>query len=221
MQGRSSTFWISLIKCSRPRHGACWRGETVPNDEKLFSIYETHTQLYKRGKAGEPIQFGRLVLVYEDAAGFIVHQHLLSRKETDRDVVVEQTKIVVDRLGDQLKSVSFDRGFHSPEIQDELAQLVPTVCIPKPGEKQAKTQVEQATVEFRAAHQRHSGVESAIGALQAGNGLERCHDRTERGFARCLALGVLGRNLQVLGKLLIAQQSAKSHSAFSKRRDAA
>lgn len=196
-------------------------GETVPNDEKLFSIYETHTQLYKRGKAGEPIQFGRLVLVYEDAAGFIVHQHLLSRNETDRDVVVQQTKVVVQRLGKKLKSLSFDRGFHSPEIQTELTRLVPTVCIPMPGEKQAKAQAEQATAEFRTAHQRHSGIESAIGALQSGNGLERCYDRTERGFARCLALGVLGRNLQVLGKIVITRESAKSHSALSKRKRAA
>ena len=45
------------------------QGETVPNQEKLFSVFETHTQLYKRGKASEPIQFGRLVLIYEDAAG--------------------------------------------------------------------------------------------------------------------------------------------------------
>lgn len=111
-------------------------GETVPNDEKLFSIYETHTQLYKRGKAGEPIQFGRLVMVYEDAAGFIVHHHLLSRNETDRDVVVEQTKTVVQRLNQNVKSLSFDRGFHSPEIQAALAPLAPTICIPKPGEVQ-------------------------------------------------------------------------------------
>jgi IS5 family transposase len=195
--------------------------ETVPNDEKLFSIYETHTQLYKRGKAGEPIQFGRLVMVYEDAAGFIVHHHLPSRDKTDRDLVVEQTKIVVQRLDQKVKSLSFDRGFHSPEIQAELAPLVPTVCIPMPGDKQKKVQQEQSTVEFRTAHQRHSGVESAIGALQAGNGLERCFDRTERGFARCLALGVLGRNLHVLGKLLIARESAKSLSAFSRRKRAA
>ena len=29
-------------------------GETILNHEKLFSIFETHTQLYKRGKAGQP-----------------------------------------------------------------------------------------------------------------------------------------------------------------------
>ncbi|MFN2509705.1 MAG: hypothetical protein ABR589_13160 [Chthoniobacterales bacterium] len=54
------------------------QGETVSNSEKLFSMFEPHTQLYKRGKAGEPVQFGRLVLVFEDRGG-IHHAFLPSR----------------------------------------------------------------------------------------------------------------------------------------------
>jgi hypothetical protein len=196
-------------------------GESVPNEDKLFSIYETHTQLYKRGKAGEPVQFGRLVLVCEDAAGFIVHDYLLPRDAQDRDVAVAVGRILRERFGDQLKSISFDRGFHSPENQQELAGLAGTVCLPKPGVKQARAQMAAATKEFRAARQRHPGIESAIGALQAGNRLERCPDRTERGFRRYLALGVLGRNLHVLGKLLIARASPESLAAMSKRKPAA
>ena len=150
-----------------------------------------------------------------------MHQHLLPRDAQDRDVVVEQTKIVKNRLGKRLKSLSFDRGFHSPEIQEQLADLAPTVCIPMPGVKQSKEQTEQATKEFRAARERHPGIESAIAALQSGNGLERCRDRTEPGFQRYLMLGVLGRNLHVLGKLVIAKEAANSHSAMSKRAKAA
>jgi hypothetical protein len=93
------------------------KGETVSNSEKLFSMFETHTQLYKRGKAGEPIQFGRLVMVYEDAAGFITYHHVLPRDSEDRDIVVEQTRILQDRLNGKIEDASFDRGFHSPEIQ--------------------------------------------------------------------------------------------------------
>lgn len=55
------------------------QGEQVPNSEKLFSIFEPHTQLYKRGKAAEPVQFGRQVLIYEDGAGFVTHAYLLPR----------------------------------------------------------------------------------------------------------------------------------------------
>jgi transposase, IS5 family len=193
-------------------------GEAVPNEEKLFSVFEPHTQLYKRGKAGEPVQFGRLVMVYEDGAGFITHHHLLERHAADRDVVVEQTRIVQERLGDRIQRASFDRGFHSPENQAALAQLVAHPCLPKPGAKQSVEQDANASVQFRDARQCHPGIESAIGALQSGNGLERCRDRSELGFERYLALGVLGRNLHVLGRLLIAKRDELCEAAKSLRR---
>lgn len=193
------------------------RGENVPNEEKLFSMFEPHTQLYKRGKAGEPIQFGRLVMVYEDGAGFITHHYLLPRDQGDQDVVVEQTRIVQQRLNGRIQQASFDRGFHSPENQKQLAELVSCVCLPKPGNKQAAQQDADASVQFRQARQKHPGVEAAIGALQCGNGLQRCRDRSELGYERYLALGILGRNLHTLGRLLITAQSPHSEAAASRR----
>jgi transposase, IS5 family len=195
-------------------------GEQVPNADKLFSIFEPHTQLYKRGKAGEPIQFGRLVMIYEDAAGFIVHYHLLDRDSNDKDVAVEQTRLAQERLDHRIQQISFDRGFHTPDNQRELAKLVSGVCLPKPGAKQAAKQAETESVAFHRARQNHPGVEAAIGALQSGNGLKRCRDRSEPGFDRYLGLGILGRNLHVLGKLLIAQENADCKAAYSKRRAA-
>jgi transposase, IS5 family len=196
------------------------QGEKVPHADKLFSIFEPHTQLYKRGKAGEPVQFGRLFLVYEDAAGFVVHRHLLPRDKGDRDVIVAQTKILQARLQGKMESLSLDRGFHSPENQEQLLQIVRHPCLPKPGAKQAVKQEQTATVQFRQARQRHPGIESAIGGLQAGNGLKRCRDHTEIGFERYLALGLLGRNLHTLGRVLIAQQSPQALAALSQRKAA-
>lgn len=197
------------------------KGEAVPNSEKAFSIFEPHTQLYKRGKAGQPVQFGRLVLIFEDAIGFLTHSYTLGRDEHDRDVVVPQTRIVQDRLNGAIEEASFDRGFHTPENQRTLAAIVARPCLPKPGAKQAAQQERQASVSFRQARQRHPGVESAIGALQAGNGLERCRDHTELGFERYVALGVLGRNLHVLGKVLIAREAGLCEAARSERQAAA
>ena len=92
------------------------------------------------------------------------------------------------------------------------------VCLPKPGAKQAAEQELAATVSFRTARQRHPGVESAIGALQAGNGLKRCRDRSDIGLQRYVALGILGRNLHVLGKLLIQRDAPTSEAAYSERK---
>ena len=192
-------------------------GENVPNDEKLFSMFEPHTQLYKRGKAGQPLQFGRLVLVYEDAAGFISHHHIMPRDAQDQDVIVEQTRKLQDRLNHQIEEASFDRGFHSPDNQEQLADIIEHLCLPKPGSKQSVEQAAEASVKFHQARRRHSGVESAIGALQSGNGLVRCRDGTEVGFARYVALAVLGRNLHALGKLLIVREDEMAPAAFSKR----
>jgi hypothetical protein len=194
-----------------------FKGETVPNSEKLLSIYEPHTQLYKRGKAGEPVQFGRQVLIFEDAVGFITHYFLLPRDQGDKDAIVEQMRIVQERMHGGIERVSLDRGFHSPQNQQQLAEIVPCVCLPKPGKQQAARQEATASVEFRQARQSHPGVESAIGALQSGNGLKRCRDRSEPGFERYLALAILGRNLHTLGRLLIANEAPLSKAAISRR----
>jgi transposase, IS5 family len=195
--------------------------EHVPNSDKLFSIFEPHTQLYKRGKAGQEVQFGRLVLIYEDGAGFVSHYSILPRDKGDRDVAVEETRKAQERHGGRIRRASFDRGFYSPSNQEGLAKILDEPCLPMPGVKQAAEQDRTASVQFRQARQSHPGVESAIHALQSGNGLNRCRDRSERGFERYIGLGVLGRNLHALGKLLIARESPDSAASISKRKSAA
>ncbi len=191
--------------------------ESVPNNEKLFSLFEPQTQLIKRGKVPQPIEFGHRVLVIEDGAGFVCHYAVLPHGAEDSDVVVEQMRQVQDRLGGRIRSASFDRGFHSPANQRALAELVAQPCLPVKGQVQAARQEGTATVAFRRARRRHPGIESAIGALQAGNGLERCRDRSFGGYCRYVGLGMLGRNLHVLGKLLIAREAPQCAAGQSRR----
>jgi hypothetical protein len=195
-------------------------GENVPNNEKLFSLFETHTQLYRRGKAGTPNQFGRLVLVFEDGAGFISHYHLMDREANDADVIVEQTREAQQRHGGAIKSASFDRGFYSPENEEELRAIIEEPCLPPRHPQQYAERMANASVEFLRLRQRHSGIESAIGALQSGNGLKRSRDHSEVGFERYLGLAILGRNIHVLGKLLITRRKADAAAASSKRKAA-
>lgn len=195
-------------------------GEQVPNCEKLFSLFETHTQLYRRGKAGTPNQFGRLVLVFEDGAGFISHYHLMNREASDADVIVEQTRKAQERHRGTIRTASFDRGFYSPENERQLRTIVEEPCVAPRHPRQYAERMATASVQFHRLRQRHPGIESAIGALQAGNGLKRCRDRSEIGFERYLGLAILGRNIHVLGKLLIARRQAKAGAAISKRKAA-
>lgn len=192
-------------------------GENVPNCDKLFSLFETHTQLYRRGKAGQPNQYGRLVLVYEDFAGFISHYHLMDRGAKDQEVVVEQTKLAQGKHNGQIETASFDRGFHSDENEAALRKIVEDVCVLPRHPGQYAERLKHGSVKFHQTRLRHSGVESAIGAMQRGNGLKRCRDRSELGFERYFGLAVLGRNIQTLGKLLLAEHHGQTASAQSRR----
>ena len=193
-------------------------GETVPNEEKIHSIFEPHTELIKRGKQPNPIEFGHKVLVIEDASGFVVDYQVVENGVLDQDLVMPVMKKLQKKFAGKIKSVSFDRGFHTPENQEELAKIVANPCIATKGQEQGRQQHNEGTVAFRKARQNHPGVESAIGALQAGNGLKRCRDRSKRGYRRYVGLGILGRNLQTLGKLLLAQDKAGCQAAKSKRK---
>jgi transposase, IS5 family len=46
-------------------------GEQVPNAEKIYSIFESHTDLIKRGKVRTPLEFGHKVFLAESARGLI------------------------------------------------------------------------------------------------------------------------------------------------------
>lgn len=193
-------------------------GETLANEEKIFSIFEPHTELIKRGKQPNPVQFGHMVLVIEDAAGFVVEHRVVENGVLDQDLVVPVMRKLQQKFAGKIKSASFDRAFHTPANQEKLAEIVANPCIAAKGQAKGRQQQKEGTLAFRKARQNHPGVESAIGALQAGNGLKRCRDRSKRGYERYVALGILGRNLQTLGKMLLAQDKADCQAARSKRK---
>jgi hypothetical protein len=190
-------------------------GEAVPNSEKIFSLFEPHTELIRRGKVPEENQFGHSVLVIEDSVGFVCAYQVMPAGSQDRDVVAPELRKLQERLQGKIRHASFDQAFHSPENQRQLAEIVAVPCVPIPGVYGAD---QRTNVEFRRARQNHPGIESAINALQAGNGLKRCRDRTEFGYERYIGLGVLGRNLHVLGKVLLSREARASEAARSKRK---
>ena len=202
---------------------ACRRvmeGESVPASDKLLSVFEPDTELIMRGKAGKTIQYGHKVLVIEDAVGFLCHYEVMPLGSGDRDVLIPTATLLQQRFLNAIQRASFDRGFHSPSNQAELAELIAHPCVPKPGVKQAAVQMRQATVEFRQSQRKHSGIESAIGALQSGNGLARCRDHSSIGYERYIGLGVLGRNILTLGKLLLSREDPDCLAATSLRKAA-
>jgi IS5 family transposase len=172
------------------------RGEKIPHDEKVFSIFEEHTEWISKGKAGVPQELGLRVCVVEDNFGFILHHRVMER-QTDDKIAVPITLETKYRFP-ELYSMSFDKGFYSPLNKQQLSEILASVILPKKGKlSQAEKELEHGEA-FVTARRQHSAVESGINALEH-HGLDVCPDHGITGFKRYVALAVLARNLHTLG----------------------
>jgi hypothetical protein len=174
-------------------------GQTIPHEEKVFSIFEPHSEWLSKGKAGVPVELGLTVCILEDQYRFILH-HRVMQKEVDVEVAVSMVQETQQRFP-QLSSCSFDQGFHSPDNRRQLADLLDTVILPKKGRLSKEDQERQRETVFIEARCQHAAVESAIHALEV-HGLDRCPDRGLPAFKRYVALSVVARNLQILGRYI-------------------
>jgi len=174
-------------------------GEVIPHSEKVFSIFEEHTEWISKGKAGVPQELGLKVCIVEDQYRFILHHRVMER-ETDDQIAVSITQEAKQRFAD-LNSCSYDKGFHNATNRGELETLLDRVVLPKKGKLSQLDKEREHSPEFMQARRRHSGVESAINAVE-NHGLDRCLDHGMEGFKRYVALAVVARNMQVLGRIL-------------------
>ena len=88
-------------------------GEQVPNAEKIYSIFETHTDLIKRGKVQTPVEFGHKVFLAESAQGLITQYKVLKGNPSDEDHVEPSLKRHKDAFGSVPELYGSDRGFFS------------------------------------------------------------------------------------------------------------
>ncbi len=180
-------------------------GEQIPHEEKLFSIFEPHTEWLSKGKLHRPVELGRNVCVVSDQHQFILFHEVL-QKTVDKHTTIGIGKKVVELYKKEHykhKSISFDRNYYSYAAKIKLTALFEFVVLPKPGKKTEQVNQLENSTRFVQLRNAHSAVESNINHLEQ-TGLDKCPDKKEKGFKRYVALGVLAYNLQRLGKLLRA-----------------
>ena len=178
-------------------------GQVIPHEEKVFSIFEPHTEWISKGKAGVPVEFGLKVCILEDQYQFLLHHNVMENM-TDDKVAVSMVKEAMVKFPD-LHACSFDKGFHSPENQIELKEQLEQVVLPKKGKLSKQAQAAEQTEAFLKARHAHSAVESAINALEV-HGLDMCPDQGIDGFKRYVALAVVARNIHRIGDILWKQE---------------
>jgi IS5 family transposase len=190
-------------------------GEQVPNNEKIYSIFEPHTDLIKRGKVRTPIEFGHKVFLAESAQGLITQYEVLNGNPSDEIHVAPSLRRHRRGFGRVPELYGSDRGFFN---EQNLASCkhdgVKVVCIPqRGGKKAADREAYEKSAEFKQGQRFRAGIEGRISVLFRGRGMKRCLAQGRDRFELLVGAAVLANNLMRIADLLAKKSSSRRKAA--------
>jgi IS5 family transposase len=173
------------------------KDDPVPSAEKLVSLFEPHTQVIPRFKAGKPAEFGRKLRLDEVEGGVITGYRVLEKGGgQDQPHLGDALTNHRRQFGRAPRLLAADRGMASAE-NERLAEEagVKQVALPHVGKAPPGRRAEERGRRFRDGYRFRAGIEGRIHALKRDYGLRRCRYRGERGFGRWVGWGVVAHNL--------------------------
>jgi IS5 family transposase len=189
--------------------------ESVPNGEKLFSLFEPHTDLIKRGKAQTPVEFGHKVFLAESAHGLITDYRVLDGNPIDETQVAPSLARHQELFATAPDLYAADRGFFSGSALEACAAAgVGVECIPqRGGHKTVARAAHERSRRFHAGQRFRAGIEGRISVLFRGRGMKRCRLHGRQRFEVFVGAAVLANNLLVLAELLRRSASRRRQPA--------
>ena len=173
-------------------------GRKIPAEEKLFSLFEQHTEWVAKGKSRPNVELGRRLLIATDQYHLIHDYKIMTGGNESAEILPLADRLLGTLPAGEFISLSTDRGFSSIENRELLELEIPEVIMPKKGKLSQADCERQSDKKWRKQANAHSAVESNINALEH-HGLDRCPDRGEANFKRYVGLGVLAYNLHRIG----------------------
>jgi IS5 family transposase len=194
------------------------KGEAIPSSEKIYSIFEEHTEWISKGKLNKKVELGHLILITTDQYQYIVDYKIMEGEKDPSQVASLTQRLQEKFANNKIHSLSFDKGFYSQANAKTLEDSkVKEAILPKRGKHSKDDTLRESSKTFKKLRNQHSAVESNINMLEH-HGLNRCMDKGIHGFKRCVGLSVLAYNLHILGNQIRAIQKEKAEAEEKKQR---
>src|ERR1700741_1920971 len=191
-----------VMKQTRAR---IYRGDTR-SQGKLLSMFEPSTEVIRKGKAGKPNEFGKMVKLQEAENQIITDYEVYAQRPYDSDLLIAAIETHQVLLGRAPRLVAADAAFYS--LKNEAAAKakgVKRVCVPNRSTKSHERKREQKKRWFRNGQKWRTGCEGRISVVKRRNGLDRCRYKGDDGMRRWVGLGVISDNLVNLGRTMNAR----------------
>jgi IS5 family transposase len=188
-----------VMKQTRAR---IFRGNTR-SEGKLLSLFEPSTEVIRKGKAGKPNEFGKMVKLQEAENQIVIDYQVYARRPNDSDILIAAIDVHQALLGRTPRLVAADAAFYSNKNEAAAkAKGVKRVCIPNRSTKSTERKREQKKRWFRNGQKWRTGCEGRISVVKRRHGLDRCRYKGFVGMERWVALGVIADNIINIGRTM-------------------
>jgi IS5 family transposase len=178
------------------------RGKTH-YEQKLVSVFETGTEVIRKGKAAKPTEFGKMVKIQEAENQIITDYEVYEIRPADQELLIPSIEEHKKIFGRVPELVAADGGFHSNANMEKAAEAgVKKLAVPgrrgrsKGKKKKRKERWYTEGLRWRV------GCEGRISVLKRRSGLARSRYKGINGMKRWVGFGVIADNLISMGQYL-------------------
>jgi transposase, IS5 family len=207
LRGKLEAMAPRLQQVIRQTKARVFAGDTHA-EGKIVSLFEPSTEVIRKGKAGKPTEFGKMVKLQEAENQIVIAYEVYDQRPSDSDLLIAAIETHQAKLGCMPRLVAADAAFYSAKNEAAAkARGVKRVCIPNRSTKSAERKREQKKRWFRNGQKWRTGSEGRISVVKRRHGLNRSRYKGDAGMKRWVGLGVIADNLVNIGRAL-AKQSA-------------
>lgn len=177
-------------------------GKSVPNDEKLFSIYELHTDIIVKG--GREVLFGHKVNLTDGKGRLILDCKILKGNPSDSQLFGDTLERIKKNYEEIPKNVAADGGYASKANLEKAASIGLTNVVFNKVVGSMKNLVSSKHMQTRLKKWR-SGIEASISNLKRGFNISRCNWKGWENFQSKVLWSVIAYNIRVMTGSVIAK----------------
>ena len=170
---------------------------------KIMSVFETSTEVIRKGKASKPAEFGKMVKIHEAENQIVIDFEVYDKKPSDSDLLIPSIAAHQTLMGRTPDLVAADAGFYSAKNVAEAEEMgVKRVSVPNRSTKSPARRQYQKQRWFKKGQKWRNGCEGRISLLKRRHGLRRSLYKKDAGMKRWVGFGVIADNLINIGRAL-------------------
>ncbi len=178
------------------------KGEKVPNESKIYSIYEQHTDIIVKGS--REVKFGHKVDLCSGKSNLVLNCQVLRGNPSDKELFAPAVDAIIDNYGKVPRDCATDGGYASLANQRHAKEAGITNIVFNKVVGSLQNIASSKNIETRLKKWR-SGIEAVISNIKRGFNLARCTWKGWKHFVAKVLWSIIAYNIRVMTTMVVSR----------------